>query len=60
MLLAALYVKRIQMKQLRFLLNILHTDLELVKPEMFKTQSDFLKKISSWKFKTNPLTENNH
>ena len=28
-----------------------------MKPEMFKTQSDFLKKISSWKFKTNPLTK---
>ena len=28
-----------------------------IKPEMFKTQSDFLKKISSWKFKTNPLTK---
>ena len=26
-----------------------------VEPMIFKTQSDFLKKLNKWKFKTNPL-----
>ena len=28
-----------------------------IKPEVFKTQSEFLNKISNWKFKTNPLSK---
>ena len=31
-----------------------------VSPMVFKTQSDFLKKISSWNFLTNPLSEKVH
>ena len=50
-------VKKIQKKQLKIPLKYFAYGFGAVQPDTFKTQLEFLRKITEWKFVTNPLVK---